>query len=280
MAEKYGIVCPVEVDPTGAANTIIIPATGGSITIGETVIPITSVGLMKPYGITPGMNNITGRVDFVVQGVALLNLALAATDTQYTVFDVTIGTYKVMGCKMSNLTLNATMDAVFKGSFSFSGLSFSVVVAPTLPTSLPGYKSWVLSSTNLGTLHPDSVDITIDNTIKAVHIMGYDTGGVGGADHFSRNPKYLADGFQTIKFNAKLVDIPTVPSDITANALDKITPTLVFVDNGITPAINTMTITFTGAHPSELSQDLDPEDVLRYGLSYEANSVAFAVVTT
>lgn len=278
MAEEYGIVCPVEVDPAGAANTIIVPATGGNITIGETVIPIQAVGKMAPYGVTPGLNNLSGRVDFVVQGVALLDLALAATATQYTLFDVTVGTYKITGCKMTNLTLNAKMGDVFKGSFSFVGLSFSVVAATTLPTALPGYKSWVLSSTNLGTLNADSVDISVDNAVKAVHYMGVPD--VTDPSNFSRNPQYLADGFQTVKFNAKLVDIPTVPTDITANALDKITPALVFVDNGVTPSINTMTIIFTGAHPSELSQDLGVEDVLRYGLNYEADKVAWAVVAT
>lgn len=276
MAE-YGIVCAVEVDPAGVANTIIVPATGGNITIGSNVIPVHTVGRMNPFDDTTGPVNLSGRVDFIVQGTALLNLALAAQGAQYTLFDVTVGTYKITGCKMSNLTLNASIDDVLKGSFSFVGASWSTVAVPTLPTAVPAYRTWIMTSTLLGTLNAASVDISVDNSIKAVHYMG-----VGGL--YDRNPQYLADGYQTIKFNAKLVDRPTVPLEtetiITADTLAPITPTIVFVDTGPALSINTMTITLTNALASEIAQDLDAEDLVRYGINYEAASIGWAIVTT
>jgi len=267
MAE-YGIVTAVEVDPTGA-DAIIIPATGGNLTIGSAVIPVHCDGAMPSFSDTSGIVNISGRIDFIVQGMDLLNLAIAAQGAQYTTFDVTVGTYKISTCKMTNLTLNASIDDIFKGSFSFVGLTWGTTTNPTLPTTVPGYQTWIMTTTNLGTFSAASVDITIDNAIKAVHYMG-----VGGDN--DRLPQYLADGFQSIKFNAKLVNIPTVPADITANALSlTIDPTIVFVDNAA--GTNTMTITFTNAAASDLSQDLDPEDLVRYGLTYECEDIAWAV---
>ncbi len=267
MAE-YGIVTAVEVDPT-VGDAIVIPATGGNITIGSTVIPVHSIGAMPSFADTTGPVNLSGRIDFIVQGTDLLNLALAAQGAQYSTFDVTVGTYKISTCKMTNLTLNASIDDILKGSFSFVGLTWGTTSNPTKPTTVPGYQTWTMTTTNLGTFSAASVDITVDNTIKAVHYMG-----VGGSN--DRLPQYLADGYQTIKFNAKLVDTPTVPTSITANDLDlTIDPTIAFVDN--TVGTNTLTITFTNAAAEELSQDLDPEDLVRYGLSYSADKVAWAI---
>jgi len=265
MAE-YGIVTAVEVKPAGSA--IVVPATGGSITIGSAVIPVHCVGQMNPFSQVAGPVSASGRIDFVYQLDTLPTLAIPdGTSKQLNTFDVTIGTYKITTCKMTNFTLNASMDDVVKGSFSFQGLVFSTGnTNPTKPTAVPGYKSWTLVASNLGTFQAISIDLTIDNTVKPIHYMG--------ASSPARNPQYLAEGFQSIKFNAKLASLPTLPADITADALAAIAaPTFVFTDSAA--VANTLTITFTNALAEELSQDLDPEDLVRYGVNYSAEAVAF-----
>lgn len=265
MSEQYGIVTGVQVKPAGAA--IVVPATGGNLTIGSAVIPVHCVGQMAPYSSVTGPISASGRVDFIFQKDGLYTLALENASHQLDTFDVTIGTYKITTCKMTNYTLNAAVEGIIKGSFSFSGLVFSTGASnPARPTAVTGFKAWTMVATNLGTFEAVSVDLTIDNNVKAIHYMGKTSP--------SRNPAYLAEGFQTVKFNSKLAVIPTLPADITANALAPIaTPVFTFTDNTASPV--TATITFTNALAEELSQDLDPEDLLRYGLSYTAESVAF-----
>jgi len=264
MAE-YGVVTGVQVKPAGTA--IVVPATGGNLTIGSAVIPVHCVGQMAPFSSVSGPVSASGRVDFIFQKDGLYTLALENASHQLDTFDVTIGTYKITTCKMTNYTLNAAVDGVIKGSFAFAGLVFSTGNSnPSVPTAVTGFKSWTMTATNLGTFEAVSVDLTIDNTVKPVHYMGKTSP--------SRNPAYLAEGFQSVKFNAKLAALPTLPADITANALAAIAaPVFTFTDNAASPA--TATITFTNALASELSQELDVEDLVRYGVNYEAESVAF-----
>ena len=265
MSYESGITTAVEVKPAGAA--IVVAATGGNITMGSEVIPVHCIGQMNPFDLTTGPVTCTGRIDFIVQSKPLLVLAQPDdTSKVLNTFDVTIGTYKISTCKMSSLSLTAAVEDVLKGSFSFIGLVWSTTTNPTKPTAVPGYQSWTMVATNLGTYQANTLDVTIDNNVNPIHFMGV-------ADP-ARNAQYVAEGYQSIKFNARLVQAPTIPTDITADALTKIAaPVFTFTD---TAAIkNTLTITFTNALAAEIAQDLDPEDLVRYGINYEATAVAF-----
>ena len=258
MAVEAGIVTGVSV------NDVALWATGATLTESSEVRLVRAVKSMVPLDSFPAKVTISGSVPFIVSEKVTIDL-INPTANVLTDFAVIVGTKSHTGCKASNLTLNAAVGEELKGSIAWQGLALTTGVNPAVGTG-NAFKCIKITATALGTYTPISVDLTVDNGLTVIHAMN-ETG--------ARVPVAIAEGFQTVSFNAKLSQINTLPVDITAADLAKIASvTMAFEDTQDSP--DSLTITLTNCTAEGASLEQSPEDIVKYGINYKVETIAFA----
>lgn len=265
MAVTSGIVTPVSL------NAAVVAADSWEMKTASGVKEVFAIGQMPPVDTIPTLVIPDGRVSFTPDATTLETVFDLIKDTAgvLTAFTAICGTNSHTGCKASNLTINAALEDALKASLAWTALAKGTGVAPALPSGLHVFKCIKLVAVGLGTTFlASTIDINIPNGLKAIHSMN--ATGV-------RLPVYITEGSQSITFNAKLIDLPSVPADITAEALAKIaTVTMAFETNETIPQV--LTITMTNCTPSEQSISGSREDIVMHGISYTAESIGWAVV--
>lgn len=175
-------------------------------------------------------------------------------------------TFKHTGCIVNSLKIDATVDDYLKGSLSWIGTAIDTDTNPGAAT-INSFKCTKITATGLGDWEPVSWSIAVDVGLTPVFAMNA-TG--------SRLPVVLAQGHQKITMNCKLTQAETVPADITATALAQIASvTLAVEDTQAAP--ESLTITLTNLTPAGTNKDMSPEDILMFGLDYEAETIASAI---
>lgn len=263
MAVAAGIVTPVSV------NSIVVPAETWEMKNASGVKEVFCIGKMGAFDTIPTLVIPDGRVGFIVPAADAVDLFNLINDTAgvLTAFTALAGTISQTGCKASNLTINAALEDPLKASLSWMATGIGTGSAPALPTAVEAFGCIKLVATAIGTTFlATTIDINIPCGLKVIHAMNA-TG--------SRLPQFISEGNKSVTFNAKLIDQPSVPADITAAALAKIaTVTLAFTST----AAKVLTITMTNCTPSEQSRNASKEDIVMHGINYTAETIGWAVV--
>lgn len=250
------------------ATTLNMAATGGSWTIGSGRRPVHGVGKRGPFDSIPTNVTLNITVDaFVAYDASLadaLNLINSADGAELTEVTLTIGTKEITG-KLSALSLKIDVENELSMSITVEGKAADTGTA-TLLTSATAFSPNSIVFTNLGaSVKASTFNLNITNGVFGRRYMGA-----------TRTPAVLPEGKQLVAFDMTMLEIPSVPADITAAALAKIAaPTVAISDTQAVPKV--LTITFTNALPVEQSGNLNIEDILEHGIKYEAEAVSFGV---
>ncbi len=249
-------------------TTLNLAATGGSWTITSGRRAVHGVGQRGPFDSIPVNVTMSITVDaFVAYDADLataLNLINSADGAALTEVTLTIGTKEITG-KISALSLKIDVENELQMTITVEG-SAEDTGSATLLTEASAFSPNSIVFTGLGAeVKASTFNLSITNGVSPRRYMGA-----------TRTPAVLAEGKQLVAFDMTLLEIPSVPADITADALAKIAaPTVAISDTQAVAKV--LTITFTNALPVEQSGSLNIEDILEHGIKYEAEAVSFGV---
>jgi len=266
MAIALGQLTPVELG--FGESAISLAATGGSWTVNSGRRAAHGVGLRVPFDSIETNCTMSMTVDFFVYYDADLATALGLINseaaTALTTCWLITGTTKISG-KMSALSLKCSLEEELSGSITIEGDTLSTEAAPTAPTAGDLFDPSTIAFSNLGTaVKASTFDLSVTNAITPRRYMTA-----------VRTPAALAEGKQVITFSMNMLEIPSVPSDITAAGITVAAPTVAITDTN--DSAKTLTITFANALPTSQSGTLNVDDLLEHGIEYGAETVSFGV---
>lgn len=268
MAYKPSITSGFSIN-IAAGGAIVLAATKWTQNTVSEVRHALAAGQHKSLDSWPGAVTVNGSVDWIISDgdQDVLNVINPAGDpATYPACVMISETYKHTDAKMTSLKIDATVMEELKGSLSWEALAIDTDTNPGASTT-NAFVCSKLTVTNLGTWTPVSWSVNVDCGIKPVHDMS--ATGV-------RLPAVLAEGHQKITFNCKLSQEETIPADMSAIALAQIASVTLEVED-TEAAPQALTITLTNVTPALSNKDMSPEDILMYGLDYEAEAISSAI---
>jgi hypothetical protein len=265
MSIDLGIVTPARL--AWGEDTLDLAAIDWSWDFGSGIRRAHGAGKRTPFDsfakgvdLTLTVNTICMYDANLADALDLINSEAGAELTEVT---MSLGDIAVVG-KMTGLSGKIDLENELQISYTVTGTSVDTGAGSLVSTGAVFLPSTIVF-TNLGTsLKASTFNFNVSNPTTARRYMG-------GA----RTPSALAEGKQDCGFDMTLLEIPTVPSDITA-ALTKIaSATVAITDSQAVP--KTLTLTLAGCFPSGGSGSGNAEDIVEHGIKYGAETIAFGV---
>lgn len=266
MSYTDGLLAHVGIKPEGGSE-IVVPWTGHDPTASSEVRRVQAAGKMTPYDSFPAQVEFTGSIDFVVNAAMLPILQLCYPDNgALKKFEINggVGSYKYTGCLVSDLSLECALMEELVCSMSFTARAretgTSIASGPDSFNALKGHNI-TLSEFPAGDV--ESVSVSVSNDITSYYSM------IGT----ERTPRHLGVGWQEVNCEINFNEDHAV--DV-AGSLSKIASAVMgFKDTKADP--DELEITLKNLLPSEAGEERDPGDIIRFGLSYEAEEIEIAM---
>ena len=264
MAYEHGMYQYLKVTPAGG-SAISVPITSSGMKFSSEVGRVSAVGSRKPYLLYPGEIKYSGSFEAIVIPGILDVLKLIYTEGTLgflKTFSVDDGNTLLSDCKMSSLKLSLALGKPVTAAFDFlaqgkdtgtTGESVDVSVA-FVPNNI--------TLSGIADFDCDAIDISISNDLKEKY-------GMKGTD--SRKPKVITEGEQKITVDVKYLENPGIDVDDIA-----VIETGSIAIKG-TDGTSTFTISLTKLLAGGLDKDTKIDDIIRFGVSYQAKEVTFAI---
>ncbi len=247
-----------------AINEILVP---GEIKVSRTSERkiIHATGKREPYASFPGQASITGNIKFNLgEGLTdILDLVLSDENGAMQEVEIDDGN-KLYTAYFTSATITVPTLDVVEVSLDFIAKSTAV---SNLPEGDP-----ILSNPFIGanisltgfpsTIDFESIEIKITNSVSAKYT----------AKGTSRLPSHLAQGYMDIEADIKFNEDTGI--DI-LGSLSKVTTGTVVIKSA--NGLKTLTITMTNLLAGESPREVTKEDIVKYGLTYSAETIAFTV---
>lgn len=256
LFEKVGI--------TVGANTYLIPVTKKSIKLDPEVRIIKATGKRTPWDSFMGKVEATGSIEFILDENSAPLLDLVNGDgVALTEFSFDDGDNLYSGCKVSDLKITIPTNEELTVSLDFiiqskgaSALSGEAVLSNP-------FVGRGLTFTGLPDVDAESIDITVSNSLKSLFSL----------KKTDRLPVHYAEGYQDLKIDFEYIDDPNI--DNWASSISKIANGSIAIPSA--DGTKTLTISLTNLLPTSPTEDADPEDIKRFGLSFTAHTISFSV---
>lgn len=267
MGIELGILTPVRL--AWGANSLDMAAVDWNWETPSGRRAAHGVGKRTPFDSFPLGVELSITVNTVVMYDAkledALNLINSDPGAELTEVELIIGGRAIVG-KLSGLSGKVDLENELQISWTVTGQSKEAGSGATLLTSGAVFIPDSIVFSNLGTdLKASVFNFNVSNAITPRRYMGG-----------TRIPAVLAEGKQMVGFDFTLLEVPNVPADITADVLAKIAAAAVSISD-TQGSSKTLTISFTGALPTNQSGSGNMEDVIEHGVNYEADAISFGV---
>jgi len=250
---------------TVSVNGILIPVSSKSINLDPDVRVVRATGKRTPWDSFVGKLEATGKIEFFLDenSVPLLSLAIADAGQKLTEFEFDDGHNLYTGCKVSDLSislrageeLTASLDFIITGKDTSTLSGEAVLSNPFIGQGI------VL--TGFPVKEVEDIDIAVSNTLTALFSL----------KKTDRLPVHYAEGFQDTKVDLKYIEDPEL--DNWADSIDKVASGSIAVKTA--DGTKTLTISFTNLLPDAPTEDVDTENVRRFGLSFIGHTISFNV---
>jgi ABC-type antimicrobial peptide transport system permease subunit len=227
------------------------------------------VGKRTPFDSFPLGVELSMTVNTVVMYDAkladALNLINSDPGEELTEVELIIAGRAIVG-KLSGLSGKVDLENELQISWTVTGHSKEAGSGATLLTAGSVFIPDSIVFNNLGSdLKASVFNFNVSNAITPRRYMGG-----------TRTPAVLAEGKQLVGFDFTLLEVPDVPADITADMLAKIAASAVSIAD-TQETEKTLTISFTGALPTNQTGSGNMEDIIEHGVNYEADAISFGV---
>lgn len=261
MAYIDGLLANVGIKPEGGAE-ICIPYTSYEVAPASEVRRVQAAGKMTPYDSFPAEVEFTGSIDFIVNAAMVPILQLCYPDNNIlTNFEVNGGTgmYKYTGCLVSDMSFECNLNEELTCSMSFTAKAREAGAAVSSPDSFSAFMGQNITLTGFASGDVESLSASVSNDISSYYSM------IGE----SRTPSHLGQGWQEVSCEIRYNEDHGI--DVAGSIVKLAAAVMKFKDTTAEPG--ELEITLKNLLPSEGGEERDPGDIIRFGLSYEAEEI-------